>query len=95
MGRCQPSAELLRELNALVPWETPNAAQQTAQIFPIDVFHRQKLLALDFADTVNTADVRVSDLPREANFTEEILQEWAVIVQARRQEFQGDRVTEL
>ena len=37
----------------------------------------------------------MSDLAREANFTEEILQERTVLVQARRQEFQRDRVAEL
>ena len=52
-------------------------------------------MAVDFADVVDAADVRVRDLPRHADFGVELREPAGVAVDVGRQELQRDRLAEL
>src|ERR1051325_3579730 len=53
------------------------------------------MLALRLADVIDAADVRVSDLPSDANFITEPYEPKSIRGQTMRQEFQGDRLAQL
>ncbi len=75
MGSGQARAELSRDVGCFVLRQTPDAAQQGRQVFAIDIFHREKRVAIDFADVIHAADVRMRDPARDADFVAEALEE--------------------
>ena len=58
--------ELPRDLHCLVVRNAPDATEQRSQIFSVDILHRQEAAALRFAEVVQTTDVLVRDLTRDA-----------------------------
>jgi len=76
VGRRQTRAKLLGDLEALVPGQTPDAAQQTFQIFAVDKLHRQKVLALHLVDVIDPAKLLRTEagqrmtLPPYTNFAQ-------------------------
>ncbi len=68
MGRRQSGAQPARDLERLVVGQTADPAQQRPQILAIDVLHREKQVAVDLADIVRAADIRVRHLPSSADF---------------------------
>jgi hypothetical protein len=50
--------------------------------------------SVEFADVIHAADVWMADLPREADFAEEVLQPLRIIGEVPRQELEGDGLPE-
>ena len=71
--RRQPGADLARDFERLVGGQAADAAQQRSQIFAVDVLHGEERLAVDLADVVDAADIRMRDLARDADFVAETL----------------------
>jgi hypothetical protein len=55
----ETSAELTRELERLVGWQSADAPQQRGEILAVDVFHGEEVLATGFADVVDAAHIRM------------------------------------
>ena len=68
--RRQPRAQLPRDLQRLRRGQPPDPPQQRRQVLPVDVLHRQEGRAVDFADVVDAADVRMRDRARAAHLGE-------------------------
>jgi hypothetical protein len=64
--RGQVGTHLVGKFSGLVGGKTSDAAEKAAEVFAVDLLHREILLAFHFADIVNAADVGVSDLVRDA-----------------------------
>ena len=75
--------------------EAADAAEQRREILAVDVFHRQERVALEFADVVHAADVRMRDLPRHPHFGVELRQARGIAIDGLRQELQRDGLAEL
>ena len=69
VGRSESSADLASELNRLVYRQAADAAEQGREFFALDVLHRKKMAPISFADVVNAADVFVTNLTGDADFT--------------------------
>src|ERR1044071_1642024 len=79
----QSRANLPCDFDRFVARQTTNAPQQRRQILAIDELHRKKVPAIDLADVIDAADIRMRDLPSDADF----------VVKARqRSPIEGDRV---
>ena len=74
MGRSQTRAELPREFERLLRWQSSNAPQKRGEIFAVHVLHREEVLAVGLADVVDTADVRMGHLARDADLVLEARQ---------------------
>ena len=74
VGRRETGAELARSAPPCPRGRPADAAQQRGQVLAVDVLHREVVLAVDFADVVDAADVGVGDLARDAHLVEEALQ---------------------
>ena len=92
--RGQPGAELPRDLERLVLGQPADAAQQRRQVLAVHVLHREEQLAVDLADVVDAADVRVRHLPRGAHLVVELREPRRIVRERRRQELQRDRLAE-
>src|SRR6185295_13187261 len=90
--RGQAGAQLSRNLVSFVRRKPADTAQERRQLLALDVFHREKVTAVDFADVVNSADIVVRHLPGDANFAMKPGQCGAVSDQMIRQELEGDRL---
>jgi hypothetical protein len=75
MRRRQSRAQLACDLDGFVVRQVSDAAQQAAQVLAIDVFHRYERGAFRFPDVVHAAHVGMRDLPRNADFAVETLQQ--------------------
>ena len=83
--RREPRADLPRDLDRLVFRQAADAPEQGRQILAVHVLHRQKQMAVGFADVVDAADVRMRDLPRRPRFVVELRELLRVLLQAGRQ----------
>ena len=88
-------AELPRDLERLVAVEVADPLQERGEVLAVDVLHAQEVLAFDLVDVVDAADVRVRDLPREADLGVEAREEPGVGGDRLREELQGDGLAEL
>ena len=88
-------AQLLGDLDALVPRQPADPLQENLEILTVDVFHRQKMLSVDLADVVHPADVGVADLPRQPNLVVEEFQSLGILGEVLRKKLQRHRVAEL
>ena len=55
----RPAADLPRHLERALHREPADAAQQRAELFAVDVLHREEGVAVHFVDVVDAADVGV------------------------------------
>jgi hypothetical protein len=92
--RGQRGAQLACEIGGSVFGKTAEAAQRRGEIFAVDVLHGEKQMAVDFADVVHAADVRMGDLARRADFVVELREADGIVLEAVWQELQGDRLAE-
>ena len=95
VGRRQARAELARELQHLGPGQMIDALQQRREILAVDEFHREEMVAVDLVDVVDAADVRVRDLPGDADLGMEAFAPDGIIGQRLGQKLQRDRLAEL
>ncbi len=95
VGRGQPGAQLAGDLDRLVLGQAADAAQQRRQILAVDVFHRQVVVPLGFANVEHPTDVRVRHLARRPHLVEQELQRGGVGRQLVGQELQRHRLAEL
>ena len=91
----QAGTDLSRDLERALLGETSDAAQERRQILAVDVLHRQERAALDLVDVVDAAHVRVRHLPRHPDFGVQLRQPGGIAIDAGRQEFERDRLSEL
>src|SRR5512132_4182862 len=94
--RCGKSrAYLTRDVERLVGRESADPPQQRSQVLPVHVLHRKVVLAIQLADVVDAADVRVGDLPRDPDLGIETLEARGVVREHPREKLQRDRLAEL
>ena len=91
----QPGTQLLSDIERLLFRQPADTAQQGRQIFTIDVLHRQEVLTVDLAHIVNSANVRVGDLARDADLTQQSLDAALVAVERHRKELERHRRAQL
>jgi hypothetical protein len=91
VGGEQPETELASDLQRFVRRQATDAAQQRFEIFAVDVLHRQERHAVDFADVVDSADVRVRHAAREPCFRQQLVDEARIRDQRSVHELQSDR----
>lgn len=89
----QSGTQLPSNLDSLVFWQPADSTQQHTQVFAVDVLHREKLLLVDFTDVVHSADIGVTDLPRQPDFGKEILQSLQVVAKLFWQKLERDGVS--
>ena len=63
--------------------------------FPVNVLHREKMLAINFANVVDTADIWMAELPCETDFGMEEFQTLRVGCEIFRKKLQRDGMTKL
>src|SRR5260370_20619383 len=90
----QTGAKLTREFYSLVGWKPSNAAQQCRKILAVDVLHRDKRLAADFADIINSTNVGVRHLARNANLVVKTGQHGGLVHHGFRKELQRNGLAE-
>jgi hypothetical protein len=95
VDRGQTGTELPGDLHRLVARRTPDALQQTTEVFTVDVLHGQEVLAVDLTHVVDPADVGVRDLPGQLDLLEETLQQGGILLQPLGQELQRHALTQL
>jgi hypothetical protein len=91
----QARAELARDLKRLVGGQAADASEQRRQLFSLDELHGEELLAVNFANVVNAADVAMRDLPRHSHFPVKASQRRAVARERFRQKLERDRLAQL
>jgi hypothetical protein len=87
-------AQLTRDLDGFVLREPSNAAQQRCEVLAVDVFHREEPSALVLAEIVETADVLVRHLARDAQLGVELREPIGIGADACGQKLQRDRLIE-
>ena len=95
MGGSQTRAELPRQFERLVRWQSSNAPQKRGKILAVHVLHREEVLAVRLADVVDTAHVRMGHLARDADFVLEARQAVRAVDHVFGQELESHRLTEL
>ncbi len=90
----RPAQSLAGDLQALVVGQSADAAEEGGEIFAVDVFHGDELLALEFADVEDAADVGMGDLAGEADFVVEAVEPGLVLAEEGGEKFEGDRLVE-
>ena len=93
MSRGEARAKLARNFNSFVLRKPADAAKQRRQIFPIDILHREKRLALDFADIVDAANVGMRDATRDSDLVAKAFEQRFVMGRGIGQELEGDRLS--
>ncbi len=94
VGGGETGAKLLGDLHALVAGQSADAAQQDFEVLAVDVFHRQKVLAVNFADVVHAAHVGVRYLAGEPHLGVKVVQPLGILGQVARQKLQRDGVAQ-
>jgi hypothetical protein len=92
--RGESCAQLTGEIERLVFWQPPDAAEQGREVLAVHILHREKRQPVHLADVVHPADVLVRDLPGEAHFGVELREADRVGLERRGQELHGDGLTE-
>ena len=69
--------------------------QERRKVFAINVFHREKVTAFDFADVVDAADVGMGHLPGDAHLGEKPLAPDGIVGKRFGQKLQGHRLAQL
>jgi hypothetical protein len=93
--RRQSRTQLFGHIERLCPVQAADSFEQRCQIFTVDVFHREKVAAVKFADVVNPADIGVRNLPCNPHFRKQPLAFHGIIRERLGQEFQRHRLSEL
>ena len=91
----ETGAKLARNLYGFIGRQATDAPQERRQFFAFDELHREKVLAVYFADVINATDVAVRDLTRHAHLSMEARERSAVRRECFRQKLQSDGLTEL
>ncbi len=94
MGGGEAGAQLAGDLDRLVARQAADAAEQGGEVFTVDEFHGDKLLALHLADVEDPADVGMGDLARKADLVVKTLKPGGIVFEGFGQEFQGDGLVE-
>src|SRR3954471_19454731 len=89
VGCCKAGAELASNLHGLVRRKTPYATKQRGQLFSLDVFHREEMMAIHFAYVVNAADIAMRNLTCNPDFTMKARERRAVVKQSFGQKLQS------
>jgi hypothetical protein len=76
--RLETVADFDCDTECFVRGEPADPPQERREIFPLDMLHRNKVMTIYFIDIEDPADIRVCNLPRQADFVEEQLQAAAV-----------------
>jgi hypothetical protein len=93
--RGKARADLARDFNRLVGGEASNPPYQRAEVFAVNIFHREVGHPFGFADVENAANIRVRNMPCQANLRMETLQCGRVMGERLGQELDGDGLAEL
>ena len=79
--RRQSRAQLLRYVDRLGSMQASDALQKRRKIFAVDVLHREKVAALEFADVVDAADIGMRNLASNPHLGEQPLAPHGIIRQ--------------
>src|SRR6478672_842463 len=94
MRGSEPRANLPRNLNCFVRRQATDATQQRREFFAFYVFHREEMMAINFPNVVNTANVLVRDLSGDTHFATKPRQR-RTIEEFGRKELERDGLTQL
>jgi hypothetical protein len=90
----EPRAQLPRDLDRLVLRDAADSAEQRCEIFAVHILHREEAPAVGVAEIVQTADVLVRHLAREAQLLMEPREAVGVRCHAFGKKLQRDRMIE-
>src|SRR5688500_18124835 len=88
-------ANLACELNRFINRKTADATQKRRELLTLDVFHREEVATISFADVVNPADILVTHLSCHAHFTMKPGEGSAIGQEMVRQKLQRDGLAQL
>src|SRR5437870_5795488 len=91
----QSGADLARDVHRLAMRKSAEALDQRLEIFAVDELHHDERMSLVVGEIEKPADIWMGDLPADANFVVEALQQLAVLRDRERNEFERHRLTEL
>src|SRR6185369_17121370 len=91
----ETGTNLTRELNRFIDGKTAYASQQRRELFTLDVFHRKEMASIRFADVVNSANVLMAHLSRDAHFTMKAGESSAVAQEIVRKKLERDGLAQL
>ena len=94
VGGGQSHTKLPRNLDGLVLGKAPDLSNQSGQILAVNVLHGEEVLALNFPDVIDPADVGMRNLAGHADLIVEALEPARMIGQIPRQKLQGHRLAE-
>jgi hypothetical protein len=92
--RREPGAEPPRRFDRFIRGQPADAREQRREVLAVHVFHRDERHALDLANVVHAADVRVRDQARHPHLAVETLEQALVVRRFLGQELQSDRLTQ-
>src|SRR5262245_50071176 len=93
--RCEARDELARDVQRLFVREISDTRDKRCEILAVDELHRQEVLAVHFRDVVDAANIRMCQLPCNANLGEEPFASHGICRQLARQKLQRDSLSEL
>ena len=91
----EPGADLSRDLEALVPGQMADAAEQGSEVLAVHVLHGEEVLAVHFAHVVHATHVRVRDLAGQPRLCEQARELRGVGGHGPREELQRHDLAEL
>src|SRR5439155_24989139 len=87
--------QLPRNIERFFVGKIADALNQRAEVFSIDVLHREKVLTLELCDVIHAADIRVRQLPRDADLREKPLAPHRIGAQGAWKKLERDGLSQL
>jgi len=90
----EAGGELACDVDSLILGQAADAPQKRAEIFAVDVLHREEVKPRNLTDIVDAADVRMSDLSRDTDLAPKALDSFLVSREFFGEELQGHGLLE-
>ena len=94
VSRGKPGAKLTGNLEAALFREAADASQERAEVLAFDIFHREEIAPVDFADVVHPAHIAMRHLPGDPHFLVEECKPVRIRLEIVGQELERDFLVE-